>query len=288
MQVHVGYRTVCPAAAAAVLVALVTLAAAAAQALPPQLISLDRGRRDLPRVALTFDGGSDAGDTERILTVLAAKGVTATFFLTGEFISRNPGLVRRIAAGGHEVANHTWSHPHLTAWDRTRRHDTLPGVDRARLARELALTAEAYERLTGRALAPLWRAPYGEFNEEIARWAGAAGWQHVGWSREDPGGRLTLDSLDWVADRGSRNYLSAARLLERILSFDAGGSGLNGGIVLMHLCARRVDPLSGRLEALIDALRGRGYELSTVGALRRDLDPPAAMLALADSARPLR
>ena len=63
------------------------------------------------------------------------RGVTATFFLTGDYIRHNPDLVRRIAAAGHEVGNHTWSHPHLTTWDRTRRHDTLPGVDRAFIER---------------------------------------------------------------------------------------------------------------------------------------------------------
>jgi peptidoglycan/xylan/chitin deacetylase (PgdA/CDA1 family) len=159
-------------------------------------------------------------------------------------------------------------------------------VDRALLRRELAQTGAAYERLTGRPLAPLWRAPYGEVNGEIARWAAAFGWRHVGWSRDDGGGRHTLDSLDWVADRASRNFLTSAQIVERILSFDARGAGLNGGIVLMHLCVRREDPLAGRLATLIDALRVRGYAVSTVGELRRDLDPPGPIMALAALPRP--
>lgn len=275
------------ASVAATAVAGIVPPCARADASPaPEAVSLDRGRRDVPRIALTFDGGSGAGDTERILAVLEERGVSATFFLTGEFIVGQPDLVRRIAAGGHEVGNHTWSHPHLTAWERTQRQDTLPGVDRALLRRELARTGEAYERLTGSRLAPLWRAPYGEVNGEIARWAAAEGWRHVGWSRNDAGGRHTLDSLDWVAERSSRNYLTSAQMVQRILSFDAGGSGLNGGIVLMHLCTRREDPLAGRLASLIDALRRRGYELSTVGALRLDLEPSAATVTLAALARP--
>ncbi|HEY6001113.1 MAG TPA: polysaccharide deacetylase family protein [bacterium] len=272
-------RATCLAVATATV--LLPFAAIAGEAGPSEALSLERGRRDQPRVALTFDGGSDAGDTELILAVLADRGVTATFFLTGEFMERHPDLVRRIAAGGHEVGNHTWSHPHLTTWERTHRHDTLPGLDRERMARELARTADAYERLTGLPLAPLWRAPYGELNDEIARWAGTAGWQHVGWSREGGAGRHTLDSLDWVADRSSRNFFAASRLLERILSFDARGAGLNGGIVLMHLCARRDDPLSARLGALVDELRARGYQPCTVGELRRELGPPATVVALA-------
>jgi peptidoglycan/xylan/chitin deacetylase (PgdA/CDA1 family) len=254
--------------------------ASRAETTATQAVSFDRGRRDLPRVALTFDGGSGAGETELILAVLEERRVRATFFITGDYLRQFPALVRRIVAGGHEVGNHTWSHPHLTAWGRTGRHDTLPGIDRSQLQSELSQTASAYERLTGSALAPLWRAPYGEVNGEIARWAAEAGWSHVGWSRDD-GGRQTLDSLDWVADPGSRNYLTSAQMVERILSFDAGGSGLGGGIVLMHLCARREDPLAGRLPVLIDALRARGYDLSTVGELRRDLAAPDAAVTLA-------
>lgn len=233
----------------------------------------------MPKVALTFDGGSDAGDTALILETLESRQVTTTFFLTGEFIQRNPDLVRRIAAAGHEVGNHTWSHPHLTTWERSRRHDTLPGVDGAFIRRELASTAAAYEAVTGRPMAALWRAPYGEFNAEIGEWAGGDGWRHVGWSRDERGAG-TLDTLDWVADSRSRNYLTSAQIAARVLAFDDRGSGLNGGIVLMHLCTRREDPLAGRLGDLIGELRGRGYTLATVGELLRDLHPALAVAAL--------
>jgi len=224
-------------------------------------------------VALTFDGGSDAGDTSHVLAVLSESGAPATFFLTGDFIRRNPDLVRRIAAAGHEVGNHTWSHPHLTAWERTGRHDTLEGVDRELVQRELSATARAYEQVTGRSMAPLWRAPYGEVNADLLRWAATAGWRHIGWSRDERGDRRTLDSLDWVADRGSRNFLTSTQIIARLLAYDAAGFGLSGGIVLMHLCTRSVDPGVGRLGELIDALRSRGYGLVTVGEMRRDLVP---------------
>lgn len=250
-----------------------------AQPLSHGLASVERGRRDVPKVALTFDGGSGAGDTARILDTLESHGVRATFFLTGGFIQRNPDLVRRIAAAGHEVGNHTWSHPHLTAWERSRRHDTLPGVDAALIRRELASTAAAYEAVTGRRMAPAWRAPFGELNAEIAGWAGDDGWRHVGWSREERGAG-TLDTLDWVADRRSRNYLTSAQIAARVLAFDDRGSGLNGGIVLMHLCTRQEDSLAARLGDLIGALRGRGYALATVGELLRDLDPAVTVAAL--------
>ena len=144
--------------------------------------------------------------------------MTATFFLTGSYIRDNPDLVRRIAAAGHDVGNHTWSHPHLTTWNSTRRHDTLPGVGRAVIQEELSRTAQAYEEATGRTMTAIWRAPFGEVNEELLAWAATDGWSHVGWSRDDSGGRHSLDSLDWVAERTSRNYLSSAQIAARILS----------------------------------------------------------------------
>ena len=112
---------------------------------------------------------------------------------------------------------------------------------------------------TGRLMTALWRAPFGEVNDELLRWAAAAGWSHVGWTRDDSGGRHTLDSLDWVAERSSRNYLTSEQIAARILSFGAGGAGLNGGIVLMHLSTNREDPGVTRLGELIDSLRESGY-----------------------------
>jgi peptidoglycan/xylan/chitin deacetylase (PgdA/CDA1 family) len=252
----------------------------------PEAASFDRGRRDVPGLSLTFDGGSDAGQSERILEVLAERGVTATFFLTGRFITANPDVVRRIVAAGHEVGNHTWSHPHLTSWDRTHRQQTLPGCDRNVLQDELRRTAAAFEQIAGRPMAPLWRAPFGEVNAELMQWAAAAGWAHVGWTREDRTGGRTLDSLDWVADRSSRNYLTSEQAVGRILSFGGGGSGLNGGVVLMHLSTRATDPLVLRLGPLIDELRDRGCRLLTVSQLRLEAALPAGAPALTAALAP--
>lgn len=243
--------------------------------------SFERGRRDVPDLALTFDGGSDAGQSERILDELERRGVKATFFLTGEFITLNPRTVRRIAQDGHEVGNHTWSHPHLTTWNRNHRHETLQGMDRAFLQGELAQTATAYETLTGRSMTPLWRAPFGEVNDDLLRWGEDAGWCHVGWTRDDRGGSHSLDSLDWVSERSSPNYLSSLQITKRILSFGGGGDRLNGGIVLMHLSTRREDPGVARLGGLIDALRRDGYRLVTVTELQRTASlPPPVTAAL--------
>lgn len=252
---------------------------AASRSLNPTA-SFERGRRDLPQVALTFDGGGDAGESGRILDVLEQRGAPVTFFLTGDYIRHNPELVRRIAAAGHEVGNHTWSHPHLTTWNRLHRHDTLPGVDRTFIQTELDRTALLFEAVTGRPMAAVWRAPFGEVNDDLLRWADAAGWSHVGWTRNDNGGPHTLDSLDWVAECSSSKYLTSQQIISRILSFGIGGTGLNGGIVLMHLSTSRKDQGVTRLAELIDSLREHGYSLVTVTELQQNTSPPPSPVAL--------
>jgi peptidoglycan/xylan/chitin deacetylase (PgdA/CDA1 family) len=77
------------------------------------LASVWRGPRAGRKVALTFDDGPDPEHTPRVLDILAAHGTRATFFLIGERAARAGALVRRIAAAGHDLGNHTWSHRSL-------------------------------------------------------------------------------------------------------------------------------------------------------------------------------
>ena len=75
--------------------------------------SVWRGPQAGRKVALTFDDGPDPEHTPRVLDILAAHGARATFFLIGERAVRTGALVRRIAAAGHDLGNHTWSHRSL-------------------------------------------------------------------------------------------------------------------------------------------------------------------------------
>src|SRR5207237_904050 len=77
------------------------------------LASAWRGPRLSGKAALTFDDGPDPSHTPRVLDVLGAHGITATFFLIGERAAREPALARRIAEEGHDLGNHTWSHRSL-------------------------------------------------------------------------------------------------------------------------------------------------------------------------------
>ncbi len=229
-----------------------------------------RGSLTRKEVALTFDGGGENNAAAEILDILKEKGVHSTFFLTGEFIRRFPATVRRITREGHEVGNHTWNHPHLTTYAENRRQRTLKGIDAVMISNELQKTAELYKAVTNREMAHLWRAPYGEFNSEILRWAAAAGYRHVGWT-VGRGWENTMDSMDWVADTTSSIYHSADEIVEKIINFGAKEpNGASGAVVLMHLGTNRTNDFPHRrLGDIIDTLREKGYRLVTVSTMMR-------------------
>jgi peptidoglycan/xylan/chitin deacetylase (PgdA/CDA1 family) len=114
-----------------------------------------RGRRDGRLAALTFDDGPDPAHTPRVLDILADAGVQATFFLIGQRAVAFPDIARRIAAVGHDLGNHTWSHASL--W--------LCGPRRTE--REIATGHEAICSVTGRA-PRFFRPPWGMTNVAVA------------------------------------------------------------------------------------------------------------------------
>ena len=219
----------------------------------PSVPDLVRGPRDRREVLVSFDAGSSDRGALDILNALRERRIRTTIFLTGDFIRRYPDVVRRVAADGHEVGNHTDTHPHLTTYAENGRQATRSGVDRAFLQRELTRTAQEYDRLTGRTMAPIWRAPFGEQNEEIRRWAAQSGYWHVGWT----GGRAGLDGMDWVTDPRSRAYRSSDRVIAALVE-----RAESGGIVLLHLGSDRADPVASRIPLLFDGLAARGFQFA--------------------------
>jgi peptidoglycan/xylan/chitin deacetylase (PgdA/CDA1 family) len=227
--------------------------APSARARGPAPPDMTRGPADRPDILVSFDAGSSERGAALILDALATRGIRTTIFLTGDFIRRYPEIVRRIARDGHEVGNHTDTHPHLTTYAEDGRQMTRAGVDRRFLAGQLARTARLYREITGRAMAPLWRAPYGEQNAEIRRWAAEQGYWHVGWT----GGRGGLDGLDWVTDPRSPAYQPAPRLVARLVDHAE-----NGGIILLHLGSDREEPVAASVGRLLDGLRARGFRFA--------------------------
>jgi len=121
-------------------------------------------------IALTFDDGPHPEGTPAVLELLAAAGVTATFFLVGEQVERRPALAAEIAAAGHEIALHGY------------RHTLLLRRTPAALAADLDRAVEAIHDATGR-LPTSYRAPYGVFSVYALRLARRRGWAPTLWSR---------------------------------------------------------------------------------------------------------
>lgn len=230
--------------------------------------TLSRGDKKSPNIALTFDGGSINNMSEEILNSLREYHVKATFFLTGKFIQNYPQTVLRITADGHEVGNHTFHHPHLTSYEKNRKHQTLSNVTKEYFQKELKETEILFNQLTGRKLAPFWRAPYGEHNSEIRKWAAELGYKHVSWT-EVLGEGKSMDTMDWVSDPSNPNYDTAEQIYMKILNFaDSTQFGANGSIILMHLGSERKDDYpQKKLPDIISGLKDRGYQLTTVSKL---------------------
>ncbi|MEJ2583438.1 MAG: polysaccharide deacetylase family protein, partial [Acidobacteriota bacterium] len=186
--------------------------------------------------------------------------VLPTIFVTGQFIERHPSIIRRAVLSGHEVGNHTYSHPHLTTYAKNRRHRLLPDVTRESLQRELRRTEEAFAKATGRVMQPLWRSPYGEENRTLRGWALEVGFLHVRWSSLQG---ASLDSHDWVADEHSSLYKNSRTIMDRLIQFPK----LEGGIILMHMATEREEAPWTELPVFLDALDSRGLEPTTVTRL---------------------
>lgn len=180
-------------------------------------------------IALTFDDGPGR-HTGRLLDLLSAEEVPATFYVIGRSAELNPALIARMAAEGHQVGGHTWSHPNLTT------------LTPEAVAEELRSTAAAIR--AGGAEPSTVRAPYGALNEAVlAAFGTVPGSGSVTW---------TVDTRDWE-HRDPASTLTAVR-----------AEAAPGGIVLMHdIHSTSVDAVP----AVIDHLRAQGYTLVTVDAL---------------------
>jgi cellulose synthase/poly-beta-1,6-N-acetylglucosamine synthase-like glycosyltransferase/peptidoglycan/xylan/chitin deacetylase (PgdA/CDA1 family)/spore germination protein YaaH len=197
-------------------------------------------------VALTFDDGPDSDWTPPILDILKAKQVPATFFVVGENALPHPQLLNRILAEGHELGNHSYTHPNMA----------LLSPRGVRL--ELNATERLVEAYTGRGMR-LFRAPYfGDAEPTTADELGPAlaaqqsGYVNVG---------LHVDPADW---RRPGMAPIVRRTVEQVESGDAERSG---NIVLLHDAGGDRSETVAALPHIIDILRARGYAFVPVSAL---------------------
>lgn len=205
---------------------------------PPRNIVTDlrsevaRGDPSLPLIALTFDAGADRGASVQLLDVLHDKGVRATFFVTGQFADRYPDIMQRIAADGHEIANHSYTHPDFAR------------LSEDQMRSEIRRATESIEATSGMKIVPLWRAPFGSRNARILQIVEEEGLRPIYW---------TFDSGDWIEGATTERVLSADLRL-----------AVNGAIVVHHVQPRAT---AEAMPTIIDTLRERGFELVTVSEL---------------------
>ncbi len=223
--------------------------------------SVARGNPVQRSVSLTFDGGSLNTGAAEILDILAENNIRTTIFLTGQFVEKYPDLVNRILEDGHEIANHTYNHPHLTQYDSLKKHITAPDVTREFLQQQLRRTDSLFFALTGQKMKPYWRAPFGEINPDIIKWAAEIGYMHIYWSRG-------LDTRDWISDPSTIGFQTPSEAYFKIIEKDNARSDLNGGIVLMHLgTERETEPMYSMLPGLIRDLKDRNFEIVGISKL---------------------
>src|SRR5256885_644688 len=194
-------------------------------------ITLDWVHVDGPYIAMTFDDGPSAKLTPKLLDLLAAHHIKATFFLIGQNVAENPEIVAREAREGHEVANHSWSHPSLAKMS----DDGVRG--------QLRKTEDAIRSATGHH-STLLRPPYGSITARQKKWINQEfGYKIVLWD---------VDPLDWR--RPGSNVVC-----NRIIKMARAGS-----IILAHVNH------PGTIEAmpcLLSQLEAKGFKFVTVSEL---------------------
>lgn len=188
-------------------------------------------------IALTFDDGPGPY-TEKLLDILDKYDAKATFFLIGSKVSARANTLRRMQSRGHQLGNHSWSHPELNK------------VSTEQLVSEIDQTNNAIKQAVG--IKPnIIRPPYGAFNRAVLEQFRQRGMSAVVWS---------VDTRDW-ADRNSEIVCSRAVAGAR-----------NGAVILMH----DIHPTSvNAVPCILDSLKQQGYSFVTVQNLIGDMTPGA-------------
>lgn len=196
---------------------------------------VSRVETDEKVVALTFDDGPAAEDADALLSTLESRRVPATFYVIGKEASREVAVMRRLVRDGHEIGNHTWSHPRMVFVSTDEIAEEVESTDRA--IRDSGYTGPV-----------TFRPPYGKKLITLPRYLAAHDRRTITWDvaaeEFDPGTSQTTDELVDATIDATRP----------------------GSIILLH-------PWNGRtttqkaIGPIIDGLRDEGYRFVTVSEL---------------------
>ncbi|MBQ8662549.1 MAG: polysaccharide deacetylase family protein [Eubacterium sp.] len=185
-----------------------------------------------PKIAISFDAAWGNEDTPQILEILAKHNVKATFFMTGGWVESYPEDVKAILAAGHDLGNHSETHPNMSE------------LSAEEITTELMTVHNRVKELTGYEMT-LFRPPYGDYDNEVITTAKECGYYTIQWS---------VDSLDWK-DYG----------VDQVISQVCDNEHLdNGAIILCHNGAKYT---AQALDEMLTNLEGQGYQFVPISGL---------------------
>jgi polysaccharide deacetylase family sporulation protein PdaB len=187
---------------------------------------------DVPdkKIAISFDAAWGADKTENLLKILREHNVKTTFFLVGIWVDKYPDMVKKISEEGHEIGNHSASHPKMST------------LSKEQVIKELNSTSAKIEALIGKPTT-LLRPPFGDYNNNLIETSQELGYQVIQWD---------VDSLDYK-DYGIQSIVD--RVLKKVG---------NGSIVLFHNNATYTPEA---LPIILDELQKQGYEIVPISEL---------------------
>src|ERR1700686_3032711 len=209
------------------------LAAPSPTPTPPsaEKITFTKLNVDGPYIAMTFDDGPHATNTPKLLDMAAKRHIKLTFFVIGQCVEQNPAVLRREGAEGHEIGNHTWSHPDLAK------------LSDEGVRTQLQQTEDIIVKTTG--IKPkLMRPPYGALTKRQRQWVNRDfGYKIILWD---------VDPVDWK--RPGSNVVA-----QRIIAGARPGS-----IILSHDIH---PPTIAAMPQVFDTLLAKGFKFVTVSEL---------------------
>jgi peptidoglycan-N-acetylglucosamine deacetylase len=186
---------------------------------------------DGPYIAMTFDDGPSPATTPQLLDILKQRNIKATFFMIGQNAQANPNIVKRILAEGHEIGNHSWTHPQLSK------------LSDERVTEEITKTQDAIKNACGYTPV-LLRPPYGAITARQKEWIE----KHFG-----------LSVIIWSVDPFDWKRPGSSVIEQRILA-----GARPGAIVLSHDIHKQTVEA---MPATLDALAAKGFKFVTVSQL---------------------
>jgi len=186
---------------------------------------------DEKKIAISFDAAWGAEYTDEILEILKKRNIKATFFLVGFWVDKYPEKVKRIASEGHEIGNHSTTHPHMSQ------------LSSQQIRMEIETTQKKIEELAGDRAVKLFRPPFGDYNDRLILICREMGFYPIQWD---------VDSLDWK-EYGVEHMFNQVTKKVR-----------NGSIVLFHNNAKYIVQA---LPLILDHLLKEGYTIVPISEL---------------------